>query len=1000
MVKHSIFAWLFLIFLFLASSQVSAQQAGTIRGMIYDKDFDAPLPNAQIQIAETGQKVTSTDEGNYVFPQVEPGTYTLVFSKEGFTRQLKADVVVTAGQMTEVDIWLSGDFTDMEEFVVQDVQLGAGTEIALLELRMESPALMDSISADLMSQAGMSDAASALRLVAGASIQDGKFAVVRGLPDRYVNSQMNAVRLPTADADKRAVQLDQFPASVIESIQVSKTFTPDQQGDASGGAVNVVLKDVPDETVFNFSAQYSYKTQVSFRDDFLSYEGGGVNYWGFDDGDRDIQSDNIGQNWDGSVGVSETDAPVDYKWSISGGGKYDIDDDLKIGAFGSFFYERDASFYDDGIDDKYWVEEPGNPMTPQYIQGSPNQDDFKTQLFDVTQSSEGVQWGGLGVLGVETENHSISFHGMYTRDAEDVTTLAEDTRGKYYYFPTYDLDDPRHVGNQERSAAPFLRTETLEYTERSTHTLQLQGDHKLPDPGVKFDGIFSTLQPEIDWGIARSGAYMDQPDKRQFGSTWWAESYSPGFSPYVPPSIDPAVHRPFKPAANFTLGNLQRVWKDISEESDQYFTDIKLPYEQWTGDEGYLKMGGFYDYVSRDYNQESFSNFNDNSARYEGPWEDLWSEYFSSEDHPITPAEIDVDYDGEQVITAGYGMLDLPVASYLTFIGGARYETTELSITNYPEENVTWIPPGSLGSVQLNEGDADVAFEQQDLLPSLGFELTPIEEIMLRGSYTETVARQTFKELSPIQQQEFLGGDVFIGNPFLQMSAIKNYDIRLDYTPYQGGLVSLSYFYKDIKDPIEYVQRNAGFTYTTAVNYPEGELSGYEFEVRQRLGQFWDPLEGLSIGGNATFINSEVSLPAEEREGFNDPNINAPMNSRDMTNAPEYLYNLYISHDLTELGLKGTQLSLFYTVTGDTLVAGAGQSNGKFVPDIYEKKHGTLNFSWTQNISNNWKIKFQAKNLTDPKIERVYRSKYIDDDVTKTSYRKGREFSLSISASF
>jgi hypothetical protein len=88
-------------------------------------------------------------------------------------------------------------------------------EIGLLNLRMESPSLMDSVSADVMSQAGASDAASALRLVSGATLEDGKYAVVRGLPDRYVNSQVNGVRLPTADEDKRAVQLDQFPAAMI-----------------------------------------------------------------------------------------------------------------------------------------------------------------------------------------------------------------------------------------------------------------------------------------------------------------------------------------------------------------------------------------------------------------------------------------------------------------------------------------------------------------------------------------------------------------------------------------------------------------------------------------------------------------------------------------------------------------------------------------------------------------------------------------------------------------
>jgi len=363
--------WLVLALLLPARAAGSAQgQAGSIRGVVYDKDFDAPLPAAQVLIVETGQKVETSDRGNYLLGEVPPGKYTLVFSKEGYVRQVRADVVVGAGQLSEVDVYLSGEFTEMDEFVVQDIlQAGGGTEAALLQLRFESPALMDSISSDLMSRAGASDAAAALRLVSGASLQDGKSAVIRGLPDRYVSTQMNGVRLPTADEDKRAVELDQFPATVIESIQVSKTFTPDQQGDASGGAVNVVLKGIPEETAVFFKGQLGYNSQVTGRDDFLTYEGGGVGAWGLDDGGRDIQFENLGRSWDGAVGVSEGDAPIDSKWSLGAGGKHVLDNGVKIGGSINLFYERDSSFFDNGLEDNWWVETPGEGMSPQTFQG-------------------------------------------------------------------------------------------------------------------------------------------------------------------------------------------------------------------------------------------------------------------------------------------------------------------------------------------------------------------------------------------------------------------------------------------------------------------------------------------------------------------------------------------------------------------------------------------------------------------------------------------------------
>lgn len=981
--------------------------------MVYDKDFDVPLALAKVTVAETGETVETSDEGNYVFGQIAPGTYTLVFSKEGYARQVKADVVVSPGRMTEASASLSGDFTEMEEFIVQDIQIGGGTEIALLELRLDSPALMDSVSAELMSQAGASNAADALKLVTGTSVQEGKYAVVRGLPDRYVNSQINSIRLPTADTDKRAVQLDQFPSDAIESIQVSKTFTPDQQGDASGGAVNVILKGIPDETVLKFSTGASYNTQVTGRDDFLTYEGADIKWFGADSGNREFQPQ--GESWDGAVGVTRDDAPYDYKFSMTAGGKYDFDYGIKFGGLLSFFYDKNSSFFEDGINDRYWVRQPGDPMTPRFSQGTPEDGDFKSSLFDVTRGVEEEKWGGLGVFGIEFPGHKLNFAHLYTKVTEDAATLLEDTRSKEYYFPGYDPDDPSDPGNLERDAAPYLRTQTLQYTERITKTYQVSGEHTLPVPEIAIpvsgfvgaEHIFKFLPPVFDWYYSQSTAELNQPDKRQFSSLWWAEQLNPGRPPRVPPFSRPAEYRQYKPSANFTLGNLQRVWKDIVEESEQYAFNLKFPFTQWTGAEGYFKFGLFNDVVNREYNQESFSNFNDNSAQYFGDWDEPWSDEFPQEDHPISAGEIDVDYLGYQNIEAWYYMADVPLISDVPFIhlfkitGGVRHEDTHLSIINIPEEDVLWFPPGVPQSIRLEPGQADVEFKADDVLPSISFTYNPIESLTLRGAYTETVARQTFKELTPIQQQEFLGADIFIGNPSLQMSALKNYDLRLDYAPYQGGLVSASYFYKDITNPIENVQRiAASIDFTTAVNYPEGELSGYEFEVRQDIGRFWSPFEGLSLGGNATFIESEVTLPEEEAEKLERSNIDAPMPTRDMTNAPEHLYNLFLSYDMDTLGLKGTNLGIFYTVKGDTLVAGATQSEGYFVPNVYETEFGTLNASLSQKIGDHMNVKLQAKNLLDPEIETVYRSEYIEEDVVKTSYKKGREFSLTWSVEF
>jgi outer membrane receptor protein involved in Fe transport len=272
-----------------------------------------------------------------------------------------------------------------------------------------------------------------------------------------------------------------------------------------------------------------------------------------------------------------------------------------------------------------------------------------------------------------------------------------------------------------------------------------------------------------------------------------------------------------------------------------------------------------------------------------------------------------------------------------------------------------------------------------------------VNELSLHGSYSETVAHQTFKELTPIIQQEYLGGPTFIGNPDLKMSSLKNYDLRADWVPNEGTLLSASWFQKDITDPIEYVQRLVEFTYTTPVNYPKGELDGWEFELRESLENLWKPLTGLSVGTNATFIHSQVTLPESEAAGFSNPGIMAPMTSRDMTGAPDHIYNLYLTWDSEQ---KTTQMSVFYTVQGDTLIEGAGESLGNFVPSVYAKEYDSLNVILSHEFVKGVRLTLQGKNLTNPHIEEVYRSPYIGGDVTKTSYTKGIEYSLGLSVSF
>ena len=935
--------------------------------------------------------------GSYRFPEVAPGSYTLVFSKSGFSRVVATEVAVLAGEVTNVDRALEGDFVQMSDFVVEPVVLlGGASEFSLLTTRLDAPSLIDSVGIGKLRDSGVGDASEGLRLVPGATVSNDSTPVVRGLPDRYVPSLVNGVRLPSSNEDKRAVELDQFPTAVIESIQVSKTATPDNQGDGSGGVVDIILKSVPEDPLFSLSIQRSYNTQVTNEDGFLSYDGGGVGRFGDEAGARAPQP--VGENWDGAVGVSPIDAPTDFKISSALGGSHEFDSGMRIGGFFSLFYEKDSALYRGGQNDSWWLRDPSEGLIPQIRgSGSVAAGDFQTALFDVTEGSRTVQWGGLASAGIELENHALGLTYLYSHLAEDTATLATDQRGKQFYFPNYDPNDPAHPGNLGGSfngvtTAPWLRTQTLEYTERTTGSLQLDGRHEFEIDPIELGDLLTFENPELDWVLSSSFADLDQPDKRLFGEIFRPRSFDPAAG-----VVRESFFESFRPADNVNLGNLQRIYKTIEEDSAQGALDLKLPFEQWNGVSGYLKFGAFEDRVDRTFVQDNYSNGLDPNTTFFGSFGSSWASNWQNETHLIEDQLTDVDYEGQIDISAWYSMFDLPLTEDFKVVGGVRVEATDVDVDLTPEAEALWVPPGGTSLAQLEEGQGDAQFTSNDTLPSLSAIWEAMPGFTVRAAYSKTIARQTFKELVPIVQQEFLGGPIFIGNPGLELARLDNYDLRLDYRPTNDTFLSASYFFKDIEKPIENIQQVVNFGFTTPVNYPGGELSGFEFEARQGLGQFSDRLEGIRVGANATFIDSEVTFPDSEVALFAGTGVGFEERTRDATGAPEFLANLYATYEIES---TQTQIGIFYTVQGDTLVAGDSTSQNNYIPAVYQKQFGTLNASIGQRLSEHWSLRVQAKNITNPTIEEVYRSPILDGDTTRSSFTRGVEYSISIGASF
>ncbi|MEO1624471.1 MAG: carboxypeptidase-like regulatory domain-containing protein, partial [Bacteroidota bacterium] len=275
------------IFVLLLSTGLWAQQ-GTIRGTVSDKSTGEVLMFSNVVVKGTDPIIGGqTDlDGNYTI-KLAPGTYDLEFSYVGYTTQTVTGVEVKENDITIFDFLMSSDAVELDLDIVVQAERIDRTENALLVLQMKAPAIQDGISAQEISRYGSSNAAESMKRVTGASVQDGRYIVVRGLGDRYSNAQLNGLQLPSTDPYRNSTQLDLIPANVLDNVIASKTFTPDMPGNFAGGNVNIKTKSFPERFTLSASLSASYNTQSSFIDDFLTHQGGDTDWLGYDDGTRD-----------------------------------------------------------------------------------------------------------------------------------------------------------------------------------------------------------------------------------------------------------------------------------------------------------------------------------------------------------------------------------------------------------------------------------------------------------------------------------------------------------------------------------------------------------------------------------------------------------------------------------------------------------------------------------------------------------------------------------------
>lgn len=918
-----------------------------ISGVVVDSDTGSPIPDVRVKVVDKDISGKTDENGTFTL-ELPDGTYSLQISVPLYNSTVISDVEVSSEEMSE-PIQVSLDLYVMKlDAIKMKVRLSQSGERGLLEKRMRSSRIEDSISTEEISRLPDSSAAQAIKRVTGVSIVGGKYVFVRGLGERYSNTLLNNVEIPSPEPNRRVVPLDIFPASLLANLQTVKTFSPDQPGGFAGGSVQVLTKDFPEALMMSLSFSTGYNTQTTGTDG-LTYPGGNLDFLGFDDGTRDLPSliqekaDDIPIRERGRFTkagftpeeIQEFGRSFSNVWSperkpipVNQGYKFSVGNNSSIfgkqfGYLGVISYGNSHSYNtQDRKAFRIGLNETLSPVTDYSIEESGNE----------------VDWGSVLNTSIRfSPEHLISIRTLATHAAEDQTRTWKGF-------------------NADRNAD--LRSTRLRYVERQLFSGQLAGNHgfnfgeqELTNPSLEETTDSAEILEDqsdvsMEWRLTYSRAARDEPDTRE------AIYEDIGDGTYT-----------FRDVTH----SGSRFYFDLEDDEYNARVDITVPVEQT----GFLKFGGLLRDKARSFDVRRFRFLPSDGI---GSTVDLSSSpetLFKTEN--IAPRVFELrestlatdNYLADHNIYSGYLMLDYPFSGKWQLMAGLRLESSNQVVTTYDPFSTVLKPIKS-------------DLETLDLLPGLNLIYRVMDGMNLRVAMSRTVTRPDFRELAPFEFTDFVGGRTILGNPDLERTLISNYDFRWEVFPNTdaGGVIAISAFYKRFQKPIEQIIQPQAEVRITYENAEAATNYGIEFEARQNLGVISPKLNTFSINTNAAFITSQVVLPT-------DVGIQTS-SERPLQGQCPYIINVSIGYENPNWDISS---SVAYNIYGRRL----SDVGNHGAPDVFEQPRGQLDMSFSRKVAGSYKFSFSAKNLLDPVVE------FKQGGSSAVSYKVGRSFSFGVS---
>ncbi len=934
-ISKSIAGLLTLLALFVVPA--SGQQAGRVIGRVLDAASARPLVNAQVYIGDgsTGVGALSDLNGRYVLTNVPVGLVTVTVQQLGYGTKSVTEVEVRSNETTTLDITLEESAVALEGIMIT-ADREEGSNAFLLDQRRTATALVEAVGAEEISRRPDSDAADVAQRMTGVTVTDGKYVFVRGLGERYSQTSLNGSAMPSPEPEKEVVPLDLFPAGLLESMVTQKSYTPDLPADFSGGTVKIETRDFPNEFTMRAGMTASYNSLNGSEAGFLHYARGGRDFLGMDDGSRaapDVVQQLVGPVRGGGrlpddpaqriqIGEAYRDLSANQGFSPIAGGNAPVSRgfDLSVGGRNSVL---------DGGEFGYFLA--GTYKDNYMVRDDEIERKWRTSAFDsatagfakpnvdyaFTRGTRTVNWGTIGNVAFKPNpNQKIAL--------KTTVNLSTDDEGRTYF------------GENEEDIGATIRSERSRWVERLMLWGQLSGEHRL------------FADSDLDWRVTAARADRNEPLIRE---TIYDQN----------PSSGDFYLLDFTESGRYFYSELTD--DDLSAE-----VNWSVPFELFSRD-ATVKVGGAFRNRTRDFGARRHnwrfaggtvadldSELQTGAIVASGPRRD---EFAISE--VVEPGDV---YQADDRRTAGYAMVDFNVTSRLQAVLGARVESYELGLTSRGE---SLRDSTQMGTVT-------------DVTPSLNLTYSVSDDVKLRGSVSRTLDRPEFRELAPFQFTEATSLRQLVGNPALTPATIRSGDLRVDWFPAPGEMISVGGFYKDMKNPIEQVFIAAASSAYSFQNAEKASVVGIELDVQLQASRLHTVLEGVSFSGNYSWIDSEVTVVPG--------GIFQPTNERRaLEGQAPYVLNLGLNyaHDL------GLEAGVFFNRFGPRITAAGGGG----VPDIREISRNSLDASLGFPLMGGARARVRATNLLDAPW--LFEQSMNGFTRVQRSYTAGRTLSVGIS---